>query len=90
MSVTIRIHSFLRQYTGGDKTVEVKGKTVGECLDDLEAKFPGIKQQLYDKEGKLADLWDVYVNSTSCYPEDIAKPVKDGDELTIVALIHGG
>ena len=90
MSVTMRIHPFLRQFSGGQKIVEVRGNTVGECLDDLETKFPGIKQQLYDKEGKLADLWDVYVNSTSCYPEELATPVKDGDELTIVALIHGG
>ena len=61
--MTILINSFLRQYIGGEKTIAVKGKTVGDCLDDLEGRFPGIKKQLYDKEGELADLWDVYVNS---------------------------
>ena len=88
--MTMKIHSFLRQFTDGQKVVEVRGKTVGECLDDLVGKSPGIRQHLYDKEGKLADLWDVYVNSVSCYPDDLAKAVNDGDELVIVALVQGG
>lgn len=90
MSIVMRIHPFLRQFTEGQKTVEVKGSTVGECLADLGSKFPDIRPHLYNKEGKIADLWDIYLNSVSCYPEELAKPVKDGDELVIVALIHGG
>jgi molybdopterin converting factor small subunit len=90
MTVPIQIHPFLRQFVGGQKIVEVEGKTVGECLADLETKFPAIKQHLYDKEGRLAELWDVYVNSESYYSEGLAKPVKEGDQFVIVALMHGG
>jgi molybdopterin synthase sulfur carrier subunit len=90
MSVTVRIHPFLRKFTGGQKIVEVECKTIGECIENLEVKFPGIKQPLCDKEGMLHTLWDIYVNSASCYPEEFAKPVKDGDELTIVAIMAGG
>lgn len=90
MAVTVRIHPFLRNLTGGQEIVEVQGKTVGECLDDLEAKFPGIKRQICDQEGKLVDPWEIYVNSTSSHPEGLAKPVQGGDELAIMALILGG
>jgi molybdopterin synthase sulfur carrier subunit len=90
MTVTVRIHPFLRNLTGGQEIVEVQGKTVGECLDDLEAKFPGIKRQICDPEGKLVDPWEIYVNSTSSHPEGLAKPVQEGDELAIMALILGG
>jgi molybdopterin synthase sulfur carrier subunit len=90
MAVTVRIHPFLRNLTGGQEIVEVQGKTVGECLDDLEAKFPGIKRQICDPEGKLVDPWEIYVNSTSSHPEGLAKPVQAGDELAIMALILGG
>jgi molybdopterin synthase sulfur carrier subunit len=90
MSITIQLHPFLRQFANGQKIVEVIGKTIGECIDDLESKFPGIKAQLFDEQGKLTDLWDIYVNSESAYPELLSKPVKDGDELIILALVHGG
>ena len=90
MSVTVRIHPFLGKFTGGQKIVELECKTVGECIERLEAKFPGIKRQLCDKEGKLHHLWDIYVNSVSCYPDEFEKPVKDGDELIIVAIMAGG
>jgi molybdopterin synthase sulfur carrier subunit len=90
MIVTVRIHAFLRNLTGGQEIVEVQGKTVGECLDDLEAKFPGIKRQICDQEGKLVDPWEIYVNSTSSHPEGLAKPVQEGDALAIMALILGG
>ncbi len=90
MAVRVRIHPFLRKLTGGQEVVEVQGRTLGQCLEDLEAKFPGIKQQICDPKGNLADPWEVYVNSSSSHPEGLAKPVQEGDELAIMALILGG
>lgn len=90
MSITLQLHPFLRQFASGQKTVEVTGKTVGECIADLESKFPGIRAHIFDEHGKLADLWDIFVNSESTYPNHLARPVKDGDELIIMALVHGG
>lgn len=63
---------------------------MGECLQDLVNQFPAIKQRLYDKNGKLANFVEIYVNSESSYPEELAKVVKDGGEITIMALISGG
>ena len=90
MSITVRIPLFLRKFTGGQKIVEVEGKTVGECIETLEFKFPEIKKNLRDKEGALYIFWNIYLNSASCYPEGLSKSVKDGDELNIIALIAGG
>jgi len=90
MSITVRIPLFLRKFTGGQKVVEVEGKTIGECIENLEFKFPEIKKNLRDKEGALYNFWNIYLNSASSYPEGLSKPVKDGDELNIIALIAGG
>ena len=90
MGVRVRIHPFLQKLTSGREIVETEGSTVGECLEDLEAKFPGIKQQICDREGNLVDPWEVYVNSTSSHPEGLAKRVREGDELALMALILGG
>ncbi len=36
----------LRRHTGGERSVEVKGGTVREVIDRLDAQFPGIKARL--------------------------------------------
>ena len=90
MSVKVVIPIHLRQFTGGQERVESTGRTVGECLDNLEIQFPGIKQQLCDEQGQLFDFYDIRVNSDSSYPEELAKPVKDGAEITILPILMGG
>ncbi len=90
MSIQIRLHPLFQQFTDGQDVVITKGRTVGECLQYLINQFPRVKQRLYDKNGKLANFVEIYVNAESSYPEELAKAVKDGDEITIVAIISGG
>ncbi|MBL7209123.1 MAG: MoaD/ThiS family protein [Dehalococcoidia bacterium] len=90
MSVKIRLHPGLRGCTDGRQEVEAVGRTVGECINDLENRFPGIKKQLCDERGKLFKKYDIHVNGRSSYPEELAKPVKDGDELTVITFIAEG
>jgi molybdopterin converting factor small subunit len=90
VSVTINLHPNLLQFTNDQAVVKVKGNTVGQCLDDLVRQFPRIRQGLFGKDGKLLNYVDIYVNQESSYPEELAKPVKDGDELHITLIIAGG
>lgn len=90
MSIKVRIPPFLREFTAGREVVETIGQNVGECLDNLEVQFPGIKQQLYDERGQLLDYFEIYVNSESSYPEELSKPVRDDDEISIILLVAGG
>lgn len=89
MSIKVNIPSEFDRFTGGRKIAEVSGRTVGECLDDLARQFPGMEVALL-KDGKLLNHVDVYINRESSYPEELAKPVKDGDELHIMLLIIAG
>ncbi len=90
MGIKIDIHPTLHQFTNGQAVAEVNGDTVGQCLDDLVKQFPSIEKILFDKKGKLLSYVDIYVNLESSYPEELAKPVKDGDELHITLVIAGG
>ena len=90
MSIKVNIHQTLRHLTNGQGTAEVNGSTVGECLNELVHQFPGMETRLFDKKGKLLNYVDIYVNTESSYPEELAKPVKDGDELSITLMIAGG
>jgi molybdopterin converting factor small subunit len=90
MNVRINLHPNLSQFTNGWAIVEVSGSTVGECVDQLVKQFPRVKRMLLGKDGKLLNYVDIYVNGESSYPEELAKPVKDGDELHITIIIAGG
>jgi molybdopterin converting factor small subunit len=90
LSITVNIHQALRQITNNQATVEVAGTTVGECLTELVQRFPAIKSKLFGKNGKLLNYIDIYVNAESAYPEELAKPVKDGDKLSITLMLAGG
>ena len=90
MSITVNIHQALRHLINNQATAEVNGTTVGECLAALVKQFPGIKTKLFNKKGKLLNYVDIYVNLESSYPEELAKPVMDGDKLSITLMIAGG
>ncbi len=90
MGIKINISPLLYQYTNDQRIVEVNGDTVGQCLDHLVKQFPGIEKMLFDQNGKLRIYANIYVNKESAYREELAKPVKDGDELDILFIIGGG
>ncbi len=90
MSVKVNIHKTHRTYTDGLEVVEVKGGTVGDCLEHLVQQYPGMKEGLFDKKGKLLNVVEVYVNNESAYPEELARSVKDGDEIHLILMLSGG
>ena len=44
MSVKVNIHQNFRHLTNDLSTIEVNGKTVGECLNDLINQFPNLRK----------------------------------------------
>lgn len=90
MSVKINLHPILSNLVNNQDVVEVNGSTVGQCLDQLVARFPELKEWIFGKDGSINNVIDIYVNMESSYPEELAKPVKDGDELHIIIVITGG
>ena len=90
MSVEIELSSIFARYSDNQLNIKVEGNTVGECLNDLIRQFSNLEKMLLNKDGKLQHVYDVYINGESAYPMEMKKPVKDGDKLNIVFIIHGG
>jgi molybdopterin converting factor small subunit len=90
MSITIRLHPALQHLAGGQKVVEVTGRTTGECLENLESRFAGIRETIRDKKGQLRAYCEILVNSESTYPQELTTPVKDGDQIDVVLIVTGG
>ncbi len=87
MSIRIKL-SYLQPHINRAKVVEVNGSTVGECLEHLRDKLP--KAEILDKDGRLFAGLEVQVNGEITYPEGLAKPVKDGDDINIVLSMFVG
>ncbi len=90
MTIKTHLHKTHRQYTDGLEIIEVNGTTVGACLNELVGRYPAIEKGLFDNKGKLRNNVEIYVNMESAYPDELAKTVKDGDEIHITLILTGG
>jgi sulfur-carrier protein len=90
MPVKVQIPTPMRQHTEGKAVVEVGGATVQAALDDLGKKCPGIASRIFDS-GQVRRFVNVYLNDEDIrYLDNLATPVKDGDELAIIPAVAGG
>ena len=91
MSVSVRIPGPLRRLTGGSSTVQVDGGTAGAALADLEARYPGFKERLFETSGELRPFINIYVNDTDIrFDGGLDTEITDRDELTIIPAVAGG
>ena len=90
MAVKVHLHLTLRQFTNGQEIVELDGKTVGECLKNLVKKYPAMESSIFGKNGKLSNIVEIYLNLQSAYPNELVRPVKDGDEIHLTMMLSGG
>jgi len=91
MPIKVRIPTPLQKLTQNQGEVEVTGTSVKEALADLEKRYPGIKDRLYDEKGSLRRFINFYVNEEDIrFLQSDNTALKDGDELSIVPAIAGG
>ncbi len=91
MAVEVRVPSLLRAITRGEKIVCGDGETLAALIEDLEARFPGLHDQLFESEGKLRQFLNVYVNDEDVrYTGRLATPVRSGDVVSILPAVAGG
>ncbi len=87
----ILIPTPLRQYAGGQDTVEVEAATVGEALDKLTAEHADLRRHLFNDEGKLRSFVNVYVDDEDIRYLDKEQTKLSGDgAISIVPSIAGG
>lgn len=90
-TIDIRIPTILRPHSGGQSKVQATGATVGEIVNDLAARFPGLSSQLVTADGALHKFVNVYVNDDDVrYIGKLDAPVKDGDVISILPAVAGG
>lgn len=76
--------------TRGEATVVVSGETVRACLDDAEARYPGLRDQVLDARGELHRFVRLFRNGGLLQGAALEALVDDEDEIAVVAAIAGG
>jgi molybdopterin synthase sulfur carrier subunit len=90
MAIEVRIPTILRTYTGGAKSVDGKGGSLAELIDDLETNHPGIKDRLIEG-GELRRFVNVYVNDEDVrFTGGLETGLSDGDAVVVLPAVAGG
>ena len=90
MSINVELSSAFGVFTNDVLKTKVEGTNVKEALNNLGQQFPKLKKVLLNKDGNLMQTYDFFINGESIYPKSMTLPLKDGDLLNILYLIHGG
>lgn len=91
MSVEVRVTTVLQKVTGGAKSVQADGTTVGEVLYDLNQAYPGFLGQVMQEDGKLHRFVNIYLNDEDIrYLGQLDTPVSQGDIVSILPALAGG
>ncbi len=91
MSVSVRVPTILRTYTGGESEVTASGGTLAEVLDDLESNYSGIKGRILDESGQLRRFVNVYVgNDDVRFLDNLETATPEGTQVSVIPAVAGG
>src|SRR4029078_8856261 len=91
MSVSVRIPTILRTYTGGESEVSASGDTLAAVLDDLDSNYSGIKARISDEQGELRRFVNVYVgNDDVRFLENLETKTPEGTQISVIPAVAGG
>ena len=90
-SIQVRVTAVLQKMTGGQKTVQATGGTVSAVLEDMDARYPGFKAQMFGPDGKIHRFVYIYLNDEDIrYTGGPETAIKSGDVLDILPALAGG
>lgn len=74
-------------YPDGERRVTLRGATVGEVLEDLDRRWPGMRDRLCDPGPVVRPYIRLFVDGQ---PAGLATPVGDGSTVHVLLAIAGG
>jgi molybdopterin converting factor small subunit len=90
-AVTVRVPTILRTYTEGQSEVGASGSTLADVLDDLEARYPGIRGRIVDEQGSIRRFVNVYVgNDDVRFLDGLSTSTQAGTQISVIPAVAGG
>ncbi len=87
----VRIPTPLRKLTKGLAEVDGTGATVKALFADLETRYGGLREKVFDDSGEIRRFINIFVNGEDVrYARGAETSVNANDEISIVPAIAGG
>ena len=86
--VQVFIPSQLTSYTDGASRLEAAGDSIERVLDDLDARFPGLKFRVVDEQDRIRRHMRIFRNGDRA--QDLRLSLNDRDEVLIFVALSGG
>jgi len=94
VAITVVLPGALRQYSGGEASIDLQladGSTLGDLLEALAAVQPALTRRLRDEQGELRRFVNVYVDGEDVRTAGgVAAPVPNGAEVLVLPSVAGG
>ena len=91
MAVRFSLPTVLARLADGQTTIEATGSTLGDVVGEIAQRFPRLAPRLQDEAGGPYPFVTYYLNDEDVrFRSGFATPVREGDEITVVAAIAGG
>ncbi len=91
MSVSVRIPTILRTYTGGAAEVATDPGTLRDVLAGLDASYPGLSGRILDDTGKIRRFVNVYVGDEDVrLAQGLDTQVSAGAQVSVIPAVAGG
>lgn len=85
--VKVHVPTPLRSYTN-QSVVEADGATLAALFADLERRYPGVRFRVINEQDQIREHIKIFVNQAIA--ENLAAPLRPGDDVRIIAAISGG
>ena len=93
MAVTFHIPGPLREFTGGQREVEIEiaPTTLSDALSALWILCPGLRDRVATEQGEIREHINIFIGDNNVrFTGGLASRISAGSEISIVPSITGG
>jgi molybdopterin converting factor small subunit len=93
MAVTIHLPGPLREFAGGQSSVEIADpvETLADVLAALWSLYPAIRDRMATEQGQVREHINIFIgDELARYTGGLMSPVRAGTEVTILPAVSGG
>jgi len=93
VSVTFQIPASLREFTGGQASVEIGSspRVLRDALEELWVQYPGVRDRISTEQGVIRQHINIFVgNEDVRFTGGLTTPLSPGCVISIVPAISGG
>jgi sulfur-carrier protein len=80
----------LLRFVNFQKNITIDAATANDALSMLSITYPKARQVIYDGDGKVRQVHQLFLNGKQLRAEDMNNTLKPSDQLDILTAIAGG